>query len=182
MANPNPDIDYRNVDYPTGEPREEWSYQARRAYLLERIEEAGHPDFINQSEVAREFDKSHSTIHRDIRRLQEYVTEEVDEQRLDHIGITLYESAIKDEIADENWGAADRLFQNWTEWLDTRGLADYLPDDDDEDAPETVGEINMEIAGVSDMDLSDSDDQEDGEDDEDDDQEAGQEAAPEVET
>lgn len=163
MADPNPDYDYRNIDYDPGKPREEWNFPARRAYILERIEEAGHPDFLNQSELSREFGKSHSTIHRDFRRLREFVTEGVDEQRLDHIGITLYETGIKHEVADENWGAADRLFQNLTEWLDKRGLADYLPDDDeDADAPDTVGEIKMEIAGVADMDLSEDDDEDEG--------------------
>lgn len=167
------DVDYRRIDYPTGKPREEWGHHARRAYILERIEEAGHPDFISQTDLAREFDKSTSTIHRDFNRLREFVTNNIDERRLDHIGVTLYETAIKDEIAEENWGHADHLFQNWTRWLDKRGLADYLPDDDEDgEAEEVVGDITLEIAGVSHMDLPG--------DEEDEETEAPIEAAPEA--
>lgn len=64
--------DYLSVDLPS-KPPEEYNYRERRARLLQLITEHGHPDAINQTEMADRFDVSQQQISKDIQRLGEYV-------------------------------------------------------------------------------------------------------------
>ena len=48
------EIDYATVDVPEDESPENYHYTARRADLLQRVQEAGHPSAINQSQLARD--------------------------------------------------------------------------------------------------------------------------------
>jgi hypothetical protein len=58
--------DYRSVDLPS-KPPEEYSYKERRARLLQLIVEHGHPDAINQTEMADRFGVTHQQISKDAR-------------------------------------------------------------------------------------------------------------------
>lgn len=64
--------DYLSVDLPS-KPPEEYNYRERRARLLQLITEHGHPEAINQTEMADRFGVSQQQISKDVQRLGEYV-------------------------------------------------------------------------------------------------------------
>lgn len=77
------DCDYSAIEVPEDKDPSEYSYHQRRADLLDRILEAGTPDAINQSELAREvYDCDQSTISNDVSKLGDYIG--------DHIGSEAY--------------------------------------------------------------------------------------------
>lgn len=66
---------YRAIHVPEGKRNgheEELTYAERRAYILERLEDAGSPRLLNKSELARTFDVSRQTIYNDLEALAEW--------------------------------------------------------------------------------------------------------------
>lgn len=134
----NTDIDYRNVSYDTSKPPEEWSYQARRAYILEQeLLVRGHPDNVNWSELARKFDKSKSTIHRDKERLLDYLGEDIDEGRIRALGMSLFESGLLEITDDEDRDPFDAVsfYRTWVQTMREFGMIEQAvrPEDEEED-------------------------------------------------
>jgi len=155
-------LDYREIDYPTDKPRAEWGHAARRAYILEQeIEEVGHPDLINWSRLAREFDKSKSTLHNDKEKLLEYIVDETDEARVKQIGLSIFEKGLLRISSDDDYDPFDEasFFKMWASTLDEFGLID-LDDEDEEDlfttGDDATGGVTVQIAGVSADDVDDS--------------------------
>lgn len=158
-----PDLDYREIDYPTDKPRSEWGHAARRAYILEQeLEEVGHPDLINWSRLAREFDKSKSTLHNDKEKLLEYVVDETDEARVKQIGLSIFEKGLLRISSDDDYDPFDEasFFKMWASTLDEFGLIDLDDDEDDDLFVSGEGEgagVTVQIAGVSGDDVDDAD-------------------------
>jgi hypothetical protein len=73
-------VDYGAVDLPE-KPRTEWHYTHRRAELLQLVREAGHPDDLNQTELAERYDVCQQQISQDLDRLGESVRENLDLDR-----------------------------------------------------------------------------------------------------
>jgi len=59
--------DYATLDYPN-KPRTEWHYTHRRAELLQLVREAGHPDDLNQTELAERYGVSQQQMSKDLAR------------------------------------------------------------------------------------------------------------------
>lgn len=155
------DLDYREIDYPTDKPRSEWGHAARRAYILEQeLEEVGHPDLINWSRLAREFDKSKSTIHNDKQKLLKYIVDETDEARVKQIGLSIFEKGLLRISSDDDYDPFDEasFFKMWASTLDEFGLIDLDDDEDDDLFVSGEGEgagVTVQIAGVSGDDVDD---------------------------
>lgn len=67
--------DYAATEIPTDKPRSDYTYVERRADLYQQILDLGHPDHINQTEVAQMYGVDQSTVSRDLDRIAEYVRE-----------------------------------------------------------------------------------------------------------
>lgn len=168
------DVDYRDMDLPTDKTPEEYSYQERRADILQNyILDKGHPDAVNWSKLARYYGKSKSTLHNDKETLTEWLIEELDIQRVSGIGTSLFEQGLLEIQADDDYDPFDyhSFVSRWVKTLDKLGVID-LDEDDDEDLFVTGDAdgtgVTVEIAGVEaddvdlggmpDRDLPDSDD------------------------
>lgn len=64
--------DYSAVDLPS-KSRGEYSYVERRAELLQLVEEAGHPDELNQTELAEQYGVTQQQISKDLSRLATHI-------------------------------------------------------------------------------------------------------------
>lgn len=155
------ELDYREIDYDTGKPKSEWGHAARRAYILEQhLEEKGHPELINWSRLAREFDKSKSTIHNDKEKLLEYVVDETDEERVKQIGLSIFEKGLLRISSDDDYDPFDEasFFKMWASTLDEFGLIDLDEDEEDDlfvSGSDEAGGVTVQIAGVSGDDVDD---------------------------
>lgn len=182
MANPDPDHDYREIDYPKqddyepGGPNEgeeypsmaDWHYAQRRAYILENhLLDKGHPDMVNWSELARLFDKSKSTIHRDKERLTEYLSAGASEERMKALGMSLFESGLLEITSDDDRDAFEevKFYKMWVTTLREFGTlppAANRSDLDDDGELKAPDEINVSVGGVSASDVDLDDDEAEG--------------------
>lgn len=128
------DIDYRAINIPDDKAPEELAYPARRAALLQRIEDRGSPARINQSAEARRYGVCHATISNDIKKLRAYIDEHHDDGatfelwslRRRVVNGLLDEAEDPDGDAVRALTAAWRVQREWQEWLvDRREIEDH---------------------------------------------------------
>ena len=108
--------DYNSVELPSTS-REEYGYVQRRAELLQLIREAGHPSELNQSKLAERYNVSQQQISKDIRRLGEYVHEQIaNRDRRALVVDTTVSRAIRGLLDEEEWRAAAKTAMEYDEW------------------------------------------------------------------
>lgn len=99
------EIDYESVEIPDEKAPSEYSYAERRAEILERIKEAGHPRLVNQAEIADEFGCTRQNIHKDMNALAEFVDETLGDRR-ELTTQAVLERSITGLLADKEWRQA----------------------------------------------------------------------------
>jgi hypothetical protein len=174
------DHDYRMIEWDEGKPLDEWHYTHRRAWILQNeLLEKGHPDLVNWSELARRFGKSKSTIHRDKEVLTEFLANDIDEDRIDLIGQTIFERGLRQLLTTTtetkmrpdgstveiekppDYGAAANFYRMWVDTLARRGKTEWKDPDKQEDSEATVEgglrQVVTEVAGVAPDELDDLD-------------------------
>lgn len=129
-------LDYSRVRVPHGEkPYHEFNYAERRAVLLERIEQAGHPRALGSTyaELGDEFGVSKPTIHHDMQVLAEWTAENLDRDHV-HILDSVFRGAIRDLVSEGKHAWAAEVGKEWFDWLADMGVMDRAPDKVDLDA------------------------------------------------
>lgn len=138
---------YAAVEPPADEPPEEYSTHERRAALLRRIQEAGSPFAINQSDQADRFGVHRSTITRDMDRLRE----SVDEHLADDAKLTtrvLFESITEELLAADDWKAKKAAFDmamDFNQWLADLGEQHREPDRLEADVHTQSSEVQYRV-------------------------------------
>lgn len=108
--------DYRAIDIPSKE-RSEYSWQERRAELLQLIEEAGTPGALNQTELADRYGVSQQQISKDFDRLAAHAHERVvDRDRRAFTVGSVVERSIRGLLDDEEWRKAAKTAMEYDEW------------------------------------------------------------------
>ena len=108
--------DYLSVD-PPSKPPEEYNYRERRARLLQLIIEHGHPDTINQTEMADRFGVTQQQISKDIQRLGEYVHGKVlDRNRRALVVQSVTNRAIRGLLDNGDYRKAAKTAMEYDEW------------------------------------------------------------------
>lgn len=118
--------DYRAVNVPDDTPPSEYSYVERRAEILSLIEEAGHPDALNQTRLSERYGTSQSNISKDFDRLREYIRDTLGHHR-HAISEALYHKAIKEYTDQGNYDKAIDALESWNEWLREEGAREIEP-------------------------------------------------------
>lgn len=114
-------VDYSAIDLPNDKPRSEWHYTHRRAELLQLIEEAGHPDDLNQTELAEKFDVSQQQISKDIRRLGAFVREELTDPDRRTLTIdAVVNRSIRGLLDEGDFRKAAQTALEYDEWVSER--------------------------------------------------------------
>lgn len=117
--------DYESVNYPERpeEPgaMDDFTAAQRRAWLLDKIYEAGTPTAINQSEVAEYFDTTQSNISRDVRKeLAPYVEDNLGE-RVGMMSDVVFKAAIEKLMDGDDPYKAAKAMTMFNEWLQSTG-------------------------------------------------------------
>jgi hypothetical protein len=140
------DIDYANISIPEDEPPEEYHYTARRAEILQRIEEVGSPAGVNQSELAERYDVDPSQISRDFDALGEYVAEALGSR--DKLATrAMFHRVVRDLLEEDDWRATKAAWDVVSEWNDW--LADLGEQHREPDKSEVDVEMDARTAEVS---------------------------------
>lgn len=107
--------DYSSIDVPTVPPAE-YSWQQRRAELLQLVCQRGHPRALNQTEMAERYDVSQQQISKDLDRIASHVDETLGARRA-LISEAVFQRAIQGLIEEEEWRDAARTVSEWNEWI-----------------------------------------------------------------
>jgi len=121
------DADYRSIEIPEDKPPSEYHWTERRAEMLELIEQAGHPGAISPTRLAERYDVSKSQISQDKSRLQEYIADQLNEQRVDAITETVYQKSVRELMDNGEYRKAAKTVSEWNSWLADRGFVENEP-------------------------------------------------------
>ena len=122
------ETNYRRVSIPEQKPPGEYHWTERRAEILQLVEEAGHPRKINQARLAERYGVSTAQICKDMKRLRKFITENIDEERVDAITETVYQKAVSELMDQGEYKDAVKAVESWNDWLMDRGKVDKEPD------------------------------------------------------
>jgi hypothetical protein len=121
-------VDYGAVDLPD-KPRTDWHYTHRRAELLQLIREAGHPDDLNQTELAERYGVCQQQISKDLDRIGEAVRDRIASPGRH---ILMVESTINRSIRgllnDGDYRDAAKTALEYDEWIQERIEAEGFRD------------------------------------------------------
>lgn len=112
---------YKDVTVPEDTPPEDYNYIQRRAELLQRLIEAGHPDRLSRTQCAEQYDVHPSTITRDIQALREEIRSDISTDA-DFVSHVLFQKALRDTVEREAWSEAINILESWNKWLSDRGF------------------------------------------------------------
>lgn len=119
--------DYGAYPLPDDEPKEDWGWRARRAYIFREWVDVGSERGLNKSQLARDFDVKRDTIYKDLDRIAQQVEDNLG-QRHEAESVNVFRKAV-DELLDEGeYAKAARVQSNFSEWLENRGAIDKEPE------------------------------------------------------
>ena len=122
------DVDYTAIEIPEDKTPEEYHWTERRAEILQLIEKAGHPGSISPTRLARRYGVTKGQISQDKSRLQEFITDRLNEERVDAITATVFEKSIKELMDNNEYRNAAKTAAEWHDWLTDRGHVSQEPD------------------------------------------------------
>lgn len=120
--------DYAAIDVPTTKPPADYHYTERRADLLQQVLDVGHPDFLNQTELAERYDVNQSTISRDLSRLADHVRETrvADRDRRAFTVESVVSRSIRGLLDEGEYRKAADVAMKFDEWATERCDVDQL--------------------------------------------------------
>jgi hypothetical protein len=118
--------DYMQIPIPD-KPQDEYTYNERRAEILQMIEKKGHPWGFNYSQLGRDYGVTHETIRHDFSRLREYYTNQIGDDAKAATEIA-YKKILREQMDESEYEAARRTLDSWSSWLQDTGHQDKEPD------------------------------------------------------
>lgn len=110
--------DYATVEIPTTKPPEEFTYQERRADLLQQIRDLGHPSMIHQGEAADRYGVSQAQISKDLDRLAESVREHIIDRDTRAFTVdSVVRRSIRGLLEEGEYRKAAQTAMEYDEWL-----------------------------------------------------------------
>ncbi|MEF8875073.1 MAG: hypothetical protein V5A88_10485, partial [Candidatus Thermoplasmatota archaeon] len=119
-------MDYSKVSIPEDKDKREYDTDERRAYVFEKVIDAGHPQFINQSDLAEVFEVSATTIYNDLDAIADSIWENSGD--VDLLFDTIYESVIKELREEEDYSELRKWLKDFSNYLMERGAVSRAPE------------------------------------------------------
>ncbi len=133
---------YRKIHIPKEKFKENWTTEQRRAWILQRIIEAGHPRFLEQEKIADMFDVSQPQISQDLDALSDSIKVHIGED-IDMLVESLYQSTIEELKEKEDYGELRKWIKDFTDYLMNRGKIKKAPDKQKVDVEYTPVEYDL---------------------------------------
>jgi len=112
-------IDYRTIEVPPDKPAEDYTFAERRADILHRIEDAGHPGLVNGAELARQYGVTRQSVYNDFDVLADYVKATVGD-RVDLTINSVFRRAIRGLLEQKEYRAAAKTAADYGDWVRDR--------------------------------------------------------------
>jgi len=120
--------DYSQIPVvPNDKPPEEYTYNERRAEILQLIERKGHPWGFNFSELGRRYGYSHKTISKDFDILKEWYQERIGDDARTASDLA-YRRIVQEHMDNGNYDKARKALDSWNGWLQDTGEQEKEPD------------------------------------------------------
>lgn len=136
--------DYSAIPVPDEKEPEEYTYNERRADILKRIEEKGHPWDFNYSELGRKYDVSHTQIRKDFDRLKEWYQDKIGNDSMVASELA-YRRIIQGHLDSGDFNKARKALDSWNSWLQDTGEQDKEPEKHEIDAEHRTEDAPMEV-------------------------------------
>lgn len=111
--------DYAKVAVPANKPPDEYSREERRADLLDRVLDAGHPSRISQTRLSGEYGVNQSTVSRDLDALAKSIEAHVGNRQALTVE-AVYEKSIRGMLDSEDYRGAAKFVGEWDSWVTER--------------------------------------------------------------
>lgn len=109
--------DYEAVSIPEDTPPEKYHWTERRAEILQKIEEKGHPSALSQGDLADRYGVSHGQISHDMDRFAEHVRDRLhDRGRRALVVDTVVQRCVQELMNDGQYRAAAKTALEWEEF------------------------------------------------------------------
>jgi hypothetical protein len=119
--------DYSQIPVPEQKPPEEYTYNERRAEILQLIEKKGHPWGFNYSELGRRYDVSHQQIRKDFMKLKEWYGDKIGNEAKVASELA-YRRIVQEHMENGEYGKARKALDSWNSWLQDTGEQEKEPD------------------------------------------------------
>lgn len=121
------EIDYSKIAIPSDKEPKDYTYTERRAEILELIRAKGHPKAVSQTKLAKYYNVSQPSIHRDMEALAEYFRTFYG--RSAHFVVeSVIHNAIRKLQTKEDYKGAVGVMKIWLDWLFSTGRLEKSPE------------------------------------------------------
>lgn len=128
MPKNNPaDRNYHEVHIPDEKDKKDYTTDERRAYVLQKIIDAGIPSNINLTEIANETGVSTQQVHKDKEIVGDWMSNNLDRD-FDEMADSVMRWATRKAIEEEDYRQARRGISEWQSFLQDEGEKDKQPD------------------------------------------------------
>jgi hypothetical protein len=120
------DRNYLVADIPDDLPPDQFNAHQRRADILQKMIDAGHPYGIKQSKLAKLYGVSQQIISRDVKEIQSYLSESLGDYAVS-LTQTAFENIYNSFMRNDDKEKAWRVLMDWNKWLENRGALKQTP-------------------------------------------------------
>jgi hypothetical protein len=118
---------YKTILPDADKPLEAYTATERRAYLLDRIVEAGHPDLVSRQAMGERFGVSPQQVSKDIRNLALDLRDGATED-FELLFETVIRKGVKEKMRDGDLEDALTFLREWKSWLFRSGRREEAAD------------------------------------------------------
>jgi len=104
----------------------DYNTHQRRADVLQKMIDAGHPYGINQSRLAKHYGVDQGTISRDVKEIQSYLSESLGDYAVS-LTQTAFENIYNSFMQTDDKEKAWKVLMDWNKWLENRGAIRTQP-------------------------------------------------------
>jgi len=119
--------DYSAIPVPDDKAPEDYTYNERRAEILQLIEKKGHPWGFNYSQLGRRYDVAHNTIRNDFDKLKDWYQDRVGGDAKVSSDLA-YRRIVQEHMDNGDYEKARRALDSWNGWLQDTGEQEKEPE------------------------------------------------------
>lgn len=120
-------VDLTTIPIPE-EPHDDWQSEERRAWILNRVQELGHPSLLDHEKMKEKFDVSLRQTYYDLEHVMDWVEDNVISEHHTGKNWTVFEKAKREALKEGKWQEAVEIVEAEAQWLEDRGHIDKEPE------------------------------------------------------
>jgi len=119
--------DYSQIDPPEQKPPAEYTYNERRAEILQLIERKGHPWGFNYTQLGERYGVTRQQIAKDFDRLKDWYGDRIGGDAKVSSDLA-YRRIVQEHMDNGDYEKARRALDSWNGWLQDTGEQEKEPE------------------------------------------------------